>query len=113
MHELAITQSMFDIVLKYAQEAKAKKVTRISLVVGEMTGVVAESVRFYLDLLGRDTVAEGAAVSINTVSSKAKCLSCEHTFEPKELDWTCPNCKEAGIEIVSGKELFVESIEVE
>ena len=113
MHELAITQSMFDIVLKYAHEAGAKKVTKISVVIGEMTGVVAESVRFYLDLLGKNTVTEGVVVSITTAPSKAKCLGCEQTFEPKELDWTCPNCKEAGIEIVSGKELFIESIEVE
>lgn len=113
MHELAITRSMFDIVLNYAQAAGAKKVTKISLVIGEMTGVVAESVQFYLDLLSKTTVAENAVVSIKSVSPGAKCRHCHHTFVARELDWTCPNCKEAGIEIVSGKELFVESIEVE
>jgi hydrogenase nickel incorporation protein HypA/HybF len=113
MHELAITQSMFDIVLKQAEQVQAKKVTKINLVIGEMTGVVSESVQFYLDFLTKDTVAEGAVVSIKMVSPKALCINCKQTFELKPFDWTCPNCKGNGVEIISGKELFLESIEVD
>jgi len=40
MHELAITQSMFDLVLAQAKKAGAKKVGKINLVIGEMTGVL-------------------------------------------------------------------------
>ncbi|MCK4964720.1 MAG: hypothetical protein KAS54_06540 [Dehalococcoidia bacterium] len=29
------------------------------------------------------------------------------------MDWTCPSCKGNGIQLVSGNELFVESIEVD
>ena len=93
MHELAITQSMFDIVLKQAEQAQAKKVTKINLVIGEMTGVVSDSVQFYLDFMTKDTIAEGAAVSITMVPAKARCRNCNRTFELKEFDWTCPNCK--------------------
>lgn len=112
MHELAITQSMFDIVLKQAEKAQAKKVTRINLVVGEMTGVVGESVQFYLDLLAKGTVAEGASVNFKMVPLKAQCSSCKKIFEVKEFDWTCPECRSSGVEIIAGRELFVESIEV-
>ena len=113
MHELAITQSMFDIVLKQAEQVQAKKVTKINLVIGEMTGVVSESVQFYLDFLTKDTVAEGAVVSIKIVPLKAQCRNCNQTFEVKEFDWTCPDCKGGSVEIIDGKELFVESIEVD
>ena len=51
MHELSITQSMLEIVLQQAEKAKAKKVTKINLIIGEMTGVVSDSVQFYLDIL--------------------------------------------------------------
>ena len=112
MHELAITQSMFDIVLKQAEQAQAKKVTGINLVIGEMTGVVAESVQFYLDFLTKGTVAEGALVTLKMVPPKAQCRNCKQTFELKGFDWTCPGCKSNGVEIIAGKELFVESIEV-
>lgn len=113
MHELAITQSMFDIVLKQAEQVKAKKVTKINLVIGEMTGVVGESVQFYLDFLSKGTVAEGAAVSVTMVSSKAQCHNCHQTFKLEQLEQACPNCKKSGVDIVAGKELFVESIEVD
>ena len=113
MHELAITQSMFDIVLKQAEQVHAKKVTKINLVIGEMTGVVSESVQFYLDFLTKNTIAEGAIVDIKMVPPQAQCCNSNRTFELKEFDWTCPNCQGKIIDVTSGKELFVESIEVE
>ena len=113
MHELAITQSMFDIVLKHAEEARAKRVIKINLVIGEMTGVVGDSVQFYMDLLGKNTVAEGAAVTLKSVPAQAKCRDCGETFTVEEMQWTCPHCGSASLEIIAGKELFVESIEVE
>ncbi len=113
MHELAITQSMFDIVLKQAEQVQAKRVTKINLVIGEMTGVVSESVQFYLDFLTKNTIAEGAKVSIKMVPPKAQCRNCNQMFELKESDWACPNCKGSSVEIIAGKELFVESIEVD
>lgn len=113
MHEFAITQSMFEIVMNYAREAQAKKVTEINLVIGEMTGVVVDSVKLYLDFLSKDTIVEGAMISIKSITATAKCRNCGNTFELKEYDWMCPDCKEFGFEIISGKELFIKSIEVE
>jgi len=113
MHELSITQSMLDIVLEQAEKAEAKKVERINLVIGEMTGVVKECVQFYLNFLSKGTIAEGADLSFATIPGTARCQNCGKQFELKELDWTCPYCQGQGMEIVGGKELFVESIEVE
>ena len=113
MHELAITQSMFDIVLRQAERVKAKKINKINLVIGEMTGVVSESVQFYLDFLTKGSVAEGAVISVKMVPPQAQCCNCNRIFELKEFDWTCPNCKGNSVEIIAGKELFVESIEVD
>ena len=113
MHELAITQSMLDLVLKQAEEAKAKEVESINLVIGEMTGVVEECVQFYFSLLSKGTIAEGADLSFKTVPVMARCRGCDKSFQLKEFDWTCPYCGNIGMEIIAGQELFVESIEVE
>jgi len=113
MHELAITQSMFDLVLEQAEKAEAKKVGKINLVIGEMTGVVDECVQFYFDFLSKGSIAEGAALSFKMMPTTAQCRSCGKTFELKEFDWTCPYCGNIGVEIVAGQELYVESIEVE
>jgi len=113
MHELAITQSMLNIVLEQAENADAKQVGKINLVIGKMTGVVEECVRFYFDFLGKGTITEGATLSFKMVSTVAQCQDCHRSFKLKELDWTCPNCQGYVIKIIAGKELFVESIEVE
>lgn len=113
MHELSITQNMLDIALEHADKADAGKIGKINLVVGEMSGFVADSVRFYFDFLSKGTKAEGASLSFKSVTTKAKCQNCGKTFELKEFDWTCPQCKEDSLEIVAGRELFIESIEVE
>lgn len=113
MHELAITQSMLDIVLERAKESGARKVGAINLVIGELSGFVEESVRFYFDFLAKDTIAEGAVLNFKSVSAQARCRSCDKPFTIKELDWSCPQCGGSDIEITAGKELSIESIDVE
>lgn len=113
MHELAITQSMLDLVLDQAEKAEATSVGKINLVIGEMTGVVDRAVQFYFDFLSKGTAAEGAALAFKVIPTTAKCRNCYKNFELGEFDWTCPHCQSNNIEITGGKELFVESIEVE
>ena len=113
MHELAITQSMLDIVLERAKESGAKKVGAINLVIGELSGFVEESVRFYFDFLAKNTIAEGAALNFKPVSPRARCRNCDKPFELGELDWSCPQCGGSDIEITAGKELSIESIDIE
>ena len=113
MHELSITQSMLDLVLEQAKENNARRIGRINVVIGEMTGVVADSMKFYFDFIKEGTIAEGAVLSFRMVPTQARCRSCGQTFEPEEFSWGCPHCQNNGIEIINGKELFVESMEVE
>jgi hydrogenase nickel incorporation protein HypA/HybF len=113
MHELSITKEMLDLVLEQAEKAGAKEVGKINLVIGEMCGVVEDSVRFYFDFLKKDTVAEKATLSFTMIPTKAKCRNCGKIFELKEFEWTCPDCGGDSLEIVGGRELSVESIEVE
>ena len=113
MHELAITQSMLDLVLEQAGKAGASEVGKINLVVGKMCGFVEECVQFYFNFLSQGTLAEGATLSFTVVPVTARCRDCGETFELKEFEWTCTHCQGNSLEITGGKELSVESIEVE
>ena len=113
MHEMTITQSMVDLVLEEARKGGARKVTRINLVLGELSGAVGDCIELYFGLMSRDTAAEGAAISIRSVPTRARCRECAREFEVKDLDWICPGCRSPSVELVAGHELFVESIEVE
>jgi len=113
MHELSITQMMLDLVLEEARKNDAARVQAITLVIGKMSGIVDDCVRFYFDFLSRDTIAKGARLAFKPVPAKARCRECGREFKLEELKWVCPGCGTTRIEIVGGKELYVESIEVE
>jgi len=112
MHELAITQSLLSIALEHASRAGAKRITRINLVIGDISSIVDDCVQFYFDFISKDTIAEGATLSFKRVSPRFRCYTCGEEFA-KEADFTCPSCGALGGEVVAGREFFIESIEVE
>jgi len=113
MHEASITESLLSLALEKANEARASKVTRINLVIGELSGVVGDCVQFYFDAISKNTIASGAALSFETKPVSLRCRSCEKVFSPTNHEWACPDCRETGVEIVTGRECYMESIEVE
>ncbi|MFB0510034.1 MAG: hydrogenase maturation nickel metallochaperone HypA [bacterium] len=109
MHELSITESILKQSLTEANKNRAKMIKKIKLLVGEATSIVPDCVRFYFDTLKQETIAKDAILEIETKPLVIRCPKCKTQF--KDLDLTC-NCQ-AGIEIVSGQELMIESLEIE
>jgi hydrogenase nickel incorporation protein HypA/HybF len=113
MHEASITESMLSLALEKAVEAKAGKITRINLVVGELSGVVPDCVQFYFDAISKNTIADGATLNFETKPTQIRCRKCNTVFTPADHLWACPKCHETSVEIASGRECYMESIEVE
>jgi hydrogenase nickel incorporation protein HypA/HybF len=113
VHELAITQNILDIVLDRAREANATRITRINLVVGELSGVEPDSIQFYFDILKKDNAAEAAVLDCRVVKARLTCRDCSATFQPEQSSWLCPQCGSRNVDIIEGKDSHVESIEVE
>ena len=113
MHEFSITQSILSVTLEKANEVQAKKVAKINLIIGELSGIVSECVQFYFDFLSKDTIAAEASLCFHQPPTRVQCRNCATTFSPDNLNWACPNCQEQQIEIISGRECYVDSIEVE
>jgi hydrogenase nickel incorporation protein HypA/HybF len=113
MHEFSITQSILSIVLEKAEEAQASKVSKINLVIGELAGIVGDCVEFYFGFLSKDTAADGAVLSFHRPQTQLSCRNCGAVFSPANGNCLCPACREPSVAIISGRELYVESIEVE
>ena len=67
MHEYSIAQSIMQIVLAEAERAGARKVLKVYLKIGNLAGVLPESLHFCFDFLSKTTIAENAALSIEKV----------------------------------------------
>jgi hydrogenase nickel incorporation protein HypA/HybF len=114
MHELAVTQSILDIAVRHAGQARARRILAVDIVVGELTGFIDDSIQFYFDLLTPDTPAAGALLRVQHIAARARCRACTVEFMPAGGRlWTCPECGALGGDVVAGREFYVASIEVE
>ncbi|HHX43667.1 MAG TPA: hydrogenase maturation nickel metallochaperone HypA [Chloroflexi bacterium] len=113
MHELSVTESIMGIVQRHAERAGASRVLRIHLVIGELASIVDDSVQFYFDYLSRGTIAAGAELAFHRLPVGLACGACEHRWQPQDADWTCPACGATAARIATGREFYVDSIEVE
>lgn len=113
MHEFGVTENIVNIALAKASEAQASKVTQINLVIGELSGFVPDCIQFYFDYLSKDTIAQGAVLHFELVSTQLRCRNCATIFHPQDILWSCPKCQGQSVEISQGRELYIESVEVE
>ena len=114
MHEMSMMSSLFDIILKKAEEYDARKINLIKVKIGALAGVVPELLESAFEVFSKNTIAEGALFKIEEVPFKVRCKNCGETkIEKKDFIWICPTCMSSDLEINSGDDLIVERMEVE
>ena len=86
MHELSITRNIVAIV---EEAAKGRRVRRVTLEVGELSGVVSEAIAFCFDVVTAGTALEGASLEIRKIEGRARCESCGAEFATATLFATC------------------------
>ena len=112
MHELTATQNILSIVLAEAAKVGAARVVRVSVKVGEWSTIEPECMEFCFRVLAQGTPAEGAQLAIERIPVRYRCGSCGLEYIPEGGSYACPGCSGASGTLVSGRELFIDSIEV-
>lgn len=113
MHELPLVQSIIAKAAKHAEDNGAKKVKAVSLVVGEGTGYVPESIQMYFDIASAGSMCEGAQIRVTRVKPLMKCDACGRLFERKPFSFECPDCGGEGSPTEVGRELYIDYIDIE
>jgi len=113
MHEMSVTRSLLEIVSEKSREINAVRVSKITIMVGELSGVEKDSVSFYFDIIKKDYNVEDAVMEFLVLPAMMKCRDCGKEFKYDPLTWLCPGCGSAGLQILQGSECYVESIEVD
>jgi hydrogenase nickel incorporation protein HypA/HybF len=113
MHELSIVASLFDILEEKAREQNSKKVVRVRLRVGTLSGVVPEFLETAFDLYKKDTIAAASTLEIEVVPFRVRCRKCRTVSEKDDFAFICPACGSNELETVEGTELVLEKIDLE
>ena len=114
MHELSIVEALIDQVGRELDQSGLKgRVLRLELSIGRLSGVSCDSVRFAFGLLAPGTRVEDAEIDIHEPKAVCKCRACNARVEIDQLVAQCPECDSDDIVIEGGRELVLQSIDIE
>ena len=116
MHELGIMTGVLDAVQTSAKQAGADRVLRVSLSVGEMTEAIEDALRFAVEALSEQrefALCAGAELDITMVCPRSRCLECGAEYDHDRFHMLCPECGSFATELIAGRELQIDSIEVD
>ncbi|WP_416984760.1 hydrogenase maturation nickel metallochaperone HypA [Streptomyces sp. T028] len=112
MHEMSVALAVVDQVTEAAERAgDVTAVRSVRLQVGELAGVVPDSLSFCFELACAGTLLEGAELVTEAVPGRARCTSCAHEWAvgmPPRL--ICPGCGGTRTDLCAGRELQIASV---
>ncbi len=109
MHELSITCSIVELA---AEAAKGRKVQRVTIEIGKLSGVLPDAIVFCFSEVAKGTLVEGANLDIREIDARARCMACEEEFVTPSMLTVC-SCGSLRFERLKGEELNIKSIELE
>jgi hydrogenase nickel incorporation protein HypA/HybF len=109
MHELSITRNIVAIV---DEAARGRRVCRVKLRIGKLSGVMPDAVAFCFEIVAQGTSLAGARLDIEEIEGRARCRVCDAEFARPHLAAACP-CGARHFTPVSGEELKIAAMEVE
>ena len=113
MHEMGIALEIIDIVKSsIPPDTPNARVVKVHLQVGRLSAIVPESLRFCFEIAARDTPLAGAELNIEEIPVVALCKDCQHRWTITGPAFSCENCESGSIELLSGRELDIRSIEI-
>jgi hydrogenase nickel incorporation protein HypA/HybF len=110
MHEMALAEEILSVVLDAAGEEPVRKV---ELLVGTLQLVVPESLHFSFELVSEGTAAENATVKIQEILARLRCKKCNTQSAMNQPPFQCSQCGSSEVEVISGDEVLVDSVELE
>ena len=110
MHELGICDALLKMVRGIARDEELSEITRITVEVGSLSGVVP---RFLADCW--EAVADGTELQetefvIEELAGTARCMDCGEDFTADLNDLSCPRCRGKKLMPLTGRDLTLKEI---
>jgi hydrogenase nickel incorporation protein HypA/HybF len=108
MHELGITRNIVAIVSEHARGARVK---RVALEIGKLSAIMPDAIAFCFDVCTKNTLLEGAELTIALVPGRGRCDECGEELELLQLFGLCA-CGSRQIRCIAGEEMKIKEMEV-
>ena len=113
MHEMGIALQIVEIATaSLPVGSKDIQVEKVNLKIGKLAAVVPASLRFCFEVVTKDTPFAGTTLDIKEVPVVVKCRSCHSEWTVTGPDFTCKTCQNGEVDILSGREIEITSLEV-
>jgi hydrogenase nickel incorporation protein HypA/HybF len=114
MHELSIVSSIVDTVTESLAAYPGARVLEVRLRVGALASVVVDSLEFCWGIAAEGTALEGSKLVVTTLPVVMHCEPCQADVELEGVQsFRCPRCGEPCMDLRQGREMDIESIEIE
>ena len=113
VHEFSIAQTIVQTVLAELKKVQPARLVRARIVAGHLHQIVPANLTLAYKVLTKETAAAGSFLSVRRVPITAECRQCHWRGKIRGALFVCGRCKGSDIEITGGKELYLDSIEVE
>src|ERR1043166_5283480 len=92
MHELALSESIVELVVAAARQEGIARVSRVVVEIGAAAAVDPQALLFCFPVAAASTAAAEAELVIDHIALRAKCDSCGADYAPESLISACPAC---------------------
>ena len=114
MHELGVVFYVIRDVKAVAEEHDVELVDRVTLQIGEVSGVVHELLRdAWKWAVRKEPLMADAELEIETIPAITFCEDCKHDYPTVEYGKTCPHCGSEHTFLVQGNEFLIKDMRVE
>ncbi|MDZ4167914.1 MAG: hydrogenase maturation nickel metallochaperone HypA [Coriobacteriia bacterium] len=114
MHEAGIAAGIMTSAIDAAGKAGGSRIVTVDVTIGVLTEVLEDALQFAWDAAIVDTIAEGSTLAVTMIPARSRCLDCGHEFGHGRYDGTrCPSCEGYVVELVTGRELVIDGIDID
>lgn len=111
MHEMSLMLGIVDLLRKNAAENNIGKISKVMLVVGDMTMAVPDALQFAFDSFRDEELFGDAVLEIQKKPVSGECKDCHQNFGIDDFNFLCPFCSSPHVRVASGRELYIDYYE--
>lgn len=113
MHELGVVFYIIRHVKKVAEENNIDKINRVTLEIGQVSGVIHEQLTDCWNwAVQKERLLQHTDLHIQTLEAISFCEDCKVEYETVKYAKICPSCGSDRTYLLRGREFFIKEIEV-